>query len=492
MTDLITEDLVVLDLVATDKADATRQLAQKLQAAGRVTDLEGFLADVAAREAQMATGMPGGIGLPHARSEHVTSPVARPGQGSGRRRLRCAGRPGNPGVPHRRPRRWRLGAPDHPGGAGSPAGPACLQADHSRCPRRCVGGLLRARRGGPEMKFVAVTSCPTGIAHTYMAAENLEQTGKDQGHDVQVETQGSAGTIPLSDEVIAAADGVIFAADLEVKGKERFAGKPFVDVGVKAAVHKPLDVMAAAVAAVENAPKAGTPAAAAAAAAAPAKELGPVRPQGRRRNQGPSVVDGRRLVHDPVRRCGRHADRPRIPVRRRRRSSTSSMAEPSRVSSTRTSPATLPVGFSNGGTIRSCWRTPDSPGLLFVIGKIAFFMLVPILSGFIAFAIADRPGLVPGIVGGLICGPIGAGFLGGLVSGFIAGGLAYGMTRLKVPKGVRGIMPVVVIPLVTTILIGVIMFLVLGRPSRRCRAAWRTGCRVCPVATPSCSARSWA
>ena len=74
MTDLITEDLVVLDLVATDKADATRQLAAKLQAAGRVTDLDGFLADVAAREAQMATGMPGGIGLPHARSEHVTVP----------------------------------------------------------------------------------------------------------------------------------------------------------------------------------------------------------------------------------------------------------------------------------------------------------------------------------------------------------------------------------------------------------------------------------
>ena len=87
------------------------------------------------------------------------------------------------------------------------------------------------------MKFVAVTSCPTGIAHTYMAAENLEQTGKDLGHDVQVETQGSAGTVPLSDDVIAAADGVIYAADLEVKGKDRFAGKPFVDVGVKKAVH---------------------------------------------------------------------------------------------------------------------------------------------------------------------------------------------------------------------------------------------------------------
>ena len=108
------------------------------------------------------------------------------------------------------------------------------------------------------MKFVAVTSCPTGIAHTYMAAENLEQSGKDAGHDVQVETQGSAGTVPLSDEVIAAADGVIYAADLEVKGKDRFAGKPFIDVGVKKAVHDGPGVIAAAVAAVENAPKAGT------------------------------------------------------------------------------------------------------------------------------------------------------------------------------------------------------------------------------------------
>src|SRR6476661_7555450 len=124
------------------------------------------------------------------------------------------------------------------------------------------------------MKFVAVTSCPTGIAHTYMAAENLEQSGKDAGHDVQVETQGSAGTVPLSDDVIAAADGVIYAADLEVKGKGRFAGKPFVDVGVKKAVHDPKAVLAAAIAAVENAPKAGTAEAAAAAAAAPAPSSG--------------------------------------------------------------------------------------------------------------------------------------------------------------------------------------------------------------------------
>src|SRR6476646_10397266 len=124
------------------------------------------------------------------------------------------------------------------------------------------------------MKFVAITSCPTGIAHTYMAAENLEQTGKDLGHEVQVETQGSAGTVPLSDDIISGADGVIYAADLEVKGKGLFAGKPFVDVGVKKAVHDPKAVLAAAIAAVENAPKAGTPEAAALAAQAPAPSSG--------------------------------------------------------------------------------------------------------------------------------------------------------------------------------------------------------------------------
>jgi PTS system fructose-specific IIC component len=101
---------------------------------------------------------------------------------------------------------------------------------------------------------------------------------------------------------------------------------------------------------------------------------------------------------------------------------------------------------------------------LFVLGKITFLLLVPILSGFIAFGIADRPGLVPGIVGGLLASVMGAGFLGGLVSGFAAGGLAYFMTHLKVPKGVRGVMPVVVIPLVSTFVIGLFMIFVVGKP----------------------------
>ena len=316
------------------------------------------------------------------------------------------------------------------------------------------------------MKFVAVTSCPTGIAHTYMAAENLEQAGKAAGHEVQVETQGSAGTVPLSDDVIAAADGVIYAADLEVKGKARFAGKPFIDVGVKKAVHDGPGVIAAAVAAVENAPKAGTPEAAAAGrgrsrrrrrAAAEARKVG----VGTRVRQwlmtGVSYMipfvaaggilialgflfGGDEVVTKLVRRHlrGRHLHgHRRQPARR---------LPEGRRASTRSSPR------------------PVSPGSCSCLGKISFFMLVPILSGFIAFAIADRPGLVPGIVGGLLAGVLGAGFLGGLVSGFAAGGIAYYLTRLKVPKGVRGVMPVVVIPLVSVIVVGLFMIFVVGKP----------------------------
>ena len=116
--------------------------------------------------------------------------------------------------------------------------------------------------------------------------------------------------------------------------------------------------------------------------------------------------------------------------------------------------SSFPLGFTNGN-IDQLIGQAGYAGLLFVIGKIAFFMLVPILSGFIAFAIADRPGLVPGVVSGLISSAIGAGFLGGLIGGLLAGFVALYLSRIKVPKAVRGVMPVVVIPLFSTLIMGV-------------------------------------
>jgi fructose PTS system EIIBC or EIIC component len=103
-------------------------------------------------------------------------------------------------------------------------------------------------------------------------------------------------------------------------------------------------------------------------------------------------------------------------------------------------------------------------GVLYFIGSTAFKMLVPILSGFIAFAMADRPGLVPGIVAGLLATAVGAGFLGGLLGGLIAGAVTLAILKVQVPRALAGVMPVVIIPLVTTLIVGVIMVVAIGQP----------------------------
>ncbi|WP_454293855.1 PTS fructose transporter subunit IIC [Salana multivorans] len=298
------------------------------------------------------------------------------------------------------------------------------------------------------MKFVAVSSCPTGIAHTYMAAEALEQAGKAAGHEVVVETQGSIGTEEIPLEVIQAADGVIFAADLEVKGKERFAGKPTINVGVKRAVHEPTKVLEEAIAAVESGvatPAAGpTPAAAAAPAAGPggASALSKVRQQ---------LMTGVSYMIPFVAAGGIL-----IAVSFMLAQVAWGGAEGA-VEVTAVDPVAVFSDFDFGSL--QAWAVA-----LNATGGLAFGFLVPVLSGYIAFAIADRPGIVPGFVGGAASVLVGAGFLGGLLTGFAAGYLALWISRWKVHKGVRGIMPVVVIPLLSSLAIGILMLVLIGRP----------------------------
>lgn len=295
------------------------------------------------------------------------------------------------------------------------------------------------------MKLVAVTSCPTGIAHTYMAAEALEQAGKAAGHDVQVETQGAAGSTPLDPAVVAAADGVIYAADLEVKDKARFAGKPFVDVGVKKAVHDAPGVIAAAVAAVE----AGVPASAGSAPAAPATKVDRDAGAGTKVRQWlmtgvsymiPFVAAGGILI------------------------ALSFMLAQVAWGGAE---GAIEVTGVDAGTVVAAFDPLSLQHwavILLKTGQLSFGFLVPVLSGFIAYAIADRPGLVPGFVGGAAAGFVGAGFLGGLVTGFLAGFVALWISRWNVPKGVRGIMPVVVIPLLSSAIVGITMLVLIGRP----------------------------
>ena len=291
------------------------------------------------------------------------------------------------------------------------------------------------------MRFVAVTSCPTGIAHTYMAAEALEQAAAESGDEMHVETQGSAGSDPLDQSIIDSADAVIFAADVDVRGKERFAGKPLIQSGVKRAIGGAAQMIEEAKAAAA----AGPPAGAAGATAGAAGGGGGLA----------TKVDSGAGFGTQLRQWLMTGVSYVIPF-------------------VAAGGLLIALSFAIGGYLITeapkvsegfDWGSSQSwARLMFEIGGAAFGFLVPILAGFIAFAMADRPALVPGIVGGYIAGQVNAGFLGGLLAGLLAGAVVLGIRKVKVPAAVRGIMPVVVIPLLSTLIVGVLMFVVLGPP----------------------------
>lgn len=323
------------------------------------------------------------------------------------------------------------------------------------------------------MKLVGVTSCPTGIAHTYMAAEALEEAARADGHDMQVETQGAAGADALPPEVIAAADAVIFAADVEVRGRERFASKPLVTATVKRAISDAAGLIAeaqqAAAAGLVTAPATGGTASAGAVPAgqAPAAHAPAGAPA-----LATKVEEGAHLG---------------TRLRQWLMTGVSYM-----IPFVAAGGILIALSFLFGGAevamkvkggvfggvhypgvtdLSQLVHQAGYAGLMFEIGVTSFSMLVPILAGFIAFAMADRMGIVPGIVAGLLSAAIGAGFLGGLIGGLLAGSVVMLLKRIRVPRAVAGVMPVVVIPLVSTLVVGALMLVVVGQPIASAQSA---------------------
>ncbi|MFH9730529.1 fructose-specific PTS transporter subunit EIIC [Streptomyces sp. NPDC017260] len=508
MSDMITADLVDLDLSADTKEAAARALAERMVAQGRVTDLEGFLADVAAREAQMPTGLDGGIGIPHCRSEHVTEPTLAFGRSADGIDFGAADGPADlifliaaPAgaddahltilsslarqlmnaefttalrsvgdataaaalIRGERP----TGSEGASAGAFEGAGDSVAVSAAASAEAATAGtdgadgtdgaadtdrtaGTDRAEEPGEHGKsgepgrpfrIVAVTSCPTGIAHTYMAAESLENAGRESGVEVVVETQGSAGFTRLDPAVIEAADGVIFAHDVPVRDKDRFAGKPTVDTGVKAAINRPGELID------EVRGKAAR---------------GEVTAAG---SNGSAGADGT----TPVERGGGSGEGYGTKLRVWLMSGVSYM-----VPFVAAGGLLIALGFAIGGyeineapsvMDHFVWSQADSwAALLYQIGGVAFAFLVPVLAGYIAYGMADRPGLVPGFVGGSIALTINAGFLGGLAAGLISGAVVMAIQRVRIPAALRGIMPVVVIPLISAAIVGFLMFVVIGKP----------------------------
>ncbi|MEU6527901.1 fructose-specific PTS transporter subunit EIIC [Streptomyces sp. NPDC046928] len=467
MSDMITAELVDLDLTADTKEAAARALAERMVAQGRVTDLDGFLADVAAREAQMPTGLDGGIGIPHCRSAHVTEPTLAFGRSAAGVDFGAADGPADLIFLIAAP----AGADDAHltilsslarqlmdsaftdalrAARDAESAAALIRGEQAPATDTSAGDEAGDEAGTAERPFriVAVTSCPTGIAHTYMAAEALESAGRDAGVELVVETQGSAGFTRLDPAVIAAADGVILAHDVAVREKDRFAGKPTVDVGVKAGVNRPAELIAE------------------------------VREKAAR---GETTREARPGA--PVDRAGERGDRYGTRLRKWLMSGVSYM-----VPFVAAGGLLIALGFAIGGyrideaapvTEHFAWGQADSWGaLLFQIGGVAFGFLIPVLAGYIAYGMADRPGLVPGFVGGMIAFTINAGFLGGLVAGLLAGGVVLAVQRVDIPPVLRGIMPVVVIPLLSSMVVGFLMLVVIGKPIAEAQKAmtdWLSG-----------------
>ena len=298
--------------------------------------------------------------------------------------------------------------------------------DASAVLARGAGATAAAPAAAGPLKIVAITSCPTGIAHTFMAAEGLQEGAKALGHQIRVETQGSVGSQDaLTPDEIAAADLVIIAADRQVE-LSRFAGKRVFNSPTKPAINDGAALIRKAQA--EARVQGGT--------AGPAEESAPAHKTGVYKHlmtgvsfMLPFVVAGGLLIA---------------------------------------------LAFALGGIYVYEDQYAGTLGYtLFQIGaKGAFTLMVPALAGYIAYSIADRPGIAPGMTGGVIAGTIGAGFLGGILAGFIAGYGVLALTRIiKLPRTLQGLMPVLILPLLGTALTGLLMFYVVGAPTARVLAA---------------------
>jgi len=273
-----------------------------------------------------------------------------------------------------------------------------------------VAPLKRAPR------LVAVTACPTGVAHTFMAAEALQQSAKRLGYDLQVETQGSVGARnPLSATAIAEADVVLLAADIEV-ATERFAGKKIYRCGTGIALKQPDATLDKALA--EGRPEQVTTGS----SATPAKQ--------EKAGVYKHLLTGVSFMLPMVVAGG----------------------------------LMIALSFVFGIT---AFKEPGTlaAALMQIGGESAFKLMVPLLAGYIAYSIADRPGLAPGMIGGLLASTLGAGFIGGIIAGFLAGYSAKAINRYaQLPTSLEALKPILIIPLLASLFTGLVMIYVVGKP----------------------------
>ncbi|ELK47999.1 fructose-specific PTS transporter subunit EIIC [Halobacillus sp. ACCC02827] len=438
ITDLLTKDTILLNMSAASKPEAIDELVGKLDTAGKLNDRAAFKQAIEAREEQSTTGIGDGIAIPHAKTAAVKNPAIAFGRSTeGLDYESLDGQPTN--------LFFMIAASEGANNAHLETLSRLssflmdtnfrekLEAAETDEDVLAAINAKEAEEEGEEEtgdgasgKVLAVTACPTGIAHTYMAADKLKATAKDMGVQIKVQTNGSSGVKNrLTAEDIEEADAIIVAADVNVD-MSGFAGKPVIQVPVAKAIHEAKELIQKAV-----------------------DKDAPIYQGGGEKQDSGSDAKGRSGFYKHL------------------MNGVSNM---------------LPFVVGGGILIAISFfwgiNSADPASgeynrfaeMLNIIGGAnAFFLLVPVLAGFIASSIADKPGFAPGMIGGLIAvtqtvegAGNGSGFLGGLIAGFLAGYLTLLVKKMLegLPAVMDGLKTVLLYPLFAIFLTGMIMLLI--------------------------------
>ena len=517
MSELIAPELVLLDENLGDsRFDVIERLAHTIVKAERANDFDQLYADAKARESKTDTGIPGGIAIPHCRSAAVTVPtlaMARPNPAvdfgakdgpadliffiaapdgadqahlkllstlarslmkkSFTASLREAKTPeeivelvsGALGGGNAKKDAKSTATKDSAtkasaaapaaGAASSQGGTSAEGSDKKAEPAETEAAAQTEPAGedtapaAAKKKIVAVTACPTGIAHTYMAADALKYAAEDLGYDFKVETQGSSGNETLTQADIDEADAVVFAVSVNVRDRNRFAGKPYVESPVKRGIDEPEAMLNEALAEAEN------PNGKRVAAATSTAEDSSSAVEGSWGTRIYKAVMTGVSYMIPFVAAGGIIMALGFMLEAVTTPNLGDLNEAARKSILEN--ASL---FNLNGTHWTLYLGV----VLHTIGSYGTDLVVPALAAYIAYGLAQRPGIAPGFIAGTVAFKMQAGFLGGIVAGILAGVVAYGLGTLKLPRWLGSMMPVVITPLITSLIAGAVMYLLLGAP----------------------------
>lgn len=440
LKDVITLDCINIDLKGQTKSEIIDEMVDILYNNGKLNDREEYKKEILKREAQSSTGMEEGIAIPHGKTDAVKIPTVAIGiskkgvdyeslDGKPSHLFFMIAAPANSNNSHiellSKITTLLLEDDIREALVNAKSKEEVLDILIKNAEKDNENSSLNQETNNDSYQVLAVTACPTGIAHTYMAADALLKKGKELGITIKVETNGSSGVKnELTKEEIKNAKGIIVAADKNV-AMERFAGKNVDIVGVKEAIKNPEQLIKNAL------------------------------------NQTAPIYHS---SEDNTQASNKFAKKPKTGVYKHLMSGVSNM---------------LPFVVGGGILIAFSFMfginasNPNDPSYNYfakllndIGGGNAFFLMVPVMAGFIGMSIADRPGFAPAMVGGLISLNSGGGFLGGLIGGFLGGYITLLLKKVfnKLPESLDGIKPVLLYPLFGIFITGAIMYLFIVNP----------------------------